>query len=171
MRKDSDLLGELLLPDDVYYGAQTLRALQMYTPSEERINRFPSYVFAMATIKKACAIANGKIGVLDSDRCRAIVQACDEMIDHRFDGELISDMLCGGDLVAVHMNFNEVLACRANEILTGHKGFDAVQPNTHVNAGLSTCDSTYTAGRFALYFDLGRVVENKHRFSSGDSYQ
>ena len=54
MRKDSDLLGELLLPDDVYYGAQTLRALQMYTPSEERINRFPSYVFAMAAIKKAC---------------------------------------------------------------------------------------------------------------------
>ena len=169
MRKDSDLLGELLLPDDVYYGAQTLRALQMYTPSEERINRFPSYVFAMATIKKACAIANGKIGVLDSDRCRAIVQACDEMIDHRFDGELISDMLCGGDLVAVHMNFNEVLACRANEILTGHKGFDAVQPNTHVNAGLSTCDSTYTAGRFALYFDLGRVVENTRKLS--DAYR
>ena len=53
MRKDSDLLGELLLADDVYYGAQTLRALQMYTPSEERINRFPSYVFAMAAIKKA----------------------------------------------------------------------------------------------------------------------
>ena len=169
MRKDSDLLGELLLPDDVYYGAQTLRALQMYTPSEERINRFPSYVFAMAAIKKACTIANGKIGVLDADRCRAIVQARDEMIDHRFDGELISDMLCGGDLVAVHMNFNEVLACRANEILTGHKGFDAVQPNTHVNAGLSTCDSTYTAGRFALYFDLGRVVENTRKLS--DAYR
>lgn len=166
MRKDSDLLGELLLPDDVYYGAQTLRALQMYEPSEERINCYPSYVFAMAAIKKACAIANGEIGVLDEKRCRAIIQACDEMMDHRFDQELISDMLCGGDLVAVHMNFNEVLACRANEILTDHKGYDTVQPNTHVNAGLSTCDSTYTAGRFALYFDLGRVAENTRALSA-----
>ena len=81
MRKDSDLLGELWLPDDVYYGAQTLRALQMYEQSAEKINCFPSYVFAMAAIKKASAIVNGKIGVLDEERCRALIQACDEMID------------------------------------------------------------------------------------------
>jgi deoxyribonuclease-4 len=65
----------------------------MYEQSAEKINCFPSYVFAMAAIKKASAIVNGKIGVLDEERCRALIQACDEMIDHKFDGELISDML------------------------------------------------------------------------------
>ena len=166
MRTDSDLLGELQIPDGAYYGAQTLRALLMYEPSEERINKFPSYVFAMAAIKKACALANNRAGILADEMCRAICQACDEIISHKFDSDMISDMLCGGDLVAVHMNFNEVIACRANEILTGHMGYDVVQPNTHVNMGLSTCDSTYTAGRFALYFDLGRVMENVSKLAN-----
>ena len=98
MRKDSDLLGELLLPDDVYYGAQTLRALQMYEPSEERINCYPSYVFAMAAIKKASAIVNGKIGVLDEQTCNAIIQACDEMIEGRF---ILSDTKVSNILKAV----------------------------------------------------------------------
>lgn len=163
MRKDSDLLGELLIPDDVYYGAQTLRTMKLFEPSKETINRFPSFIFSMGAIKKACAIVHCELGLLDKERCHAIEQACDEMMKGKFDNDLLLDMLSGNDFAPIHMNFNEVIACRANELITGSKGFEYVHPNTHVNMGLSTCDSTYTAARFALYIELRKVVDSiKH---------
>lgn len=160
MRKDSDLLGELLIPDDVYYGAQTLRTLNLFEPSKETINRFPSFIFSMGAIKKACAIVNCELGLLDNKRANTIVQACEELMDGKFNKDLILDMLSGNDFAPIHMNFNEVIACRANELITGQKGFEYVHPNTHVNMGLSTCDSTYTAARFALYIDITKVISS-----------
>ena len=158
MRKDGDLLGEILLPDDVYYGAQTQRTLELFEPSNQTIRQFPSFVFSMGAIKKACAIVNRQLGILDEARSGAIVQACDELMAGKFDDQLVLDMLSGNDFAPIHMNFNEVIACRANELLCGEKGFDRVHPNTHVNMGQSTCDSTYSAARFALYFELGKAV-------------
>lgn len=159
MRKDSDLLGELYLPDDVYYGAQTLRTLQLFPPSKEIISQFPSFVYSMGLIKKACAQVNCRLGLLGQEDCTAICTACDEVMEGRFDSQLVLDMLSGNDFAPIHMNFNEVIACRANELLTGEKGHGRIHPNTHVNMGQSTCDTTYTAARFALYFELKKVLE------------
>lgn len=159
MRKDSDLLGELLLPDDVYYGAQTLRTLMMFPPSKETIATFPSFINAMGGIKKACAMANEELGILDHQRSSAIQTACDEVMAGKFNDQLVLDMLSGNDFAPIHMNFNEVIACRANEIITGEKGHSVVHPNTHVNMGTSTCDTTYTAVRFALYHEITKAME------------
>ena len=158
MRKDSDMLGEVLLPDDVYYGAQTYRAIRLFTGSKETIAQFPSFVCASAGIKKAAATVHRDIGLLAQDKFQAIAQACDEVIEGKFDSQLPLDMLSGNDFAPINMNFNEVIACRANEILTGQKGFDAISPNNHVNMGQSTCDASYNAVRFALYFELEKVI-------------
>ncbi len=159
MRKDSDLLGEMLLPDEVYYGAQTLRTMEMFPMSKETIATFPSFIEAMGGIKKACAMVNEELGILDSERSKAIQQACDEVIAGKFNDQLVLDMLSGNDFAPIHMNFNEVIACRANELLTGVKGHDKVHPNTHVNMGTSTCDTTYTAVRFALYHEITKAMD------------
>lgn len=158
MRKESDLLGELSIPDEVYYGVQTLRTLQLFTPSKETISHFPSFIFSMGAIKKACAMVNRDLGLLPPDMCQAICQACDEVMEGKLNGHLVLDMLSGNDFAPIHMNFNEVIACRANELLCGERGSSLVQPNTHVNMGQSTCDTTYTAARFALYFELKKVM-------------
>lgn len=160
MRKDSDLLGDLWIPDEVYYGAQTLRTLQLFEPSKETINQFPGFIYSMGGVKKACAITNMEIGMLDRVIGKAICEACDEVMEGKLTDQFVLDMLSGNDFAPIHMNFNEVIACRANEILTGVRGYSRVHPNTHVNMGLSTCDSTYTAARFALYLELEKTLEN-----------
>ena len=169
MRKDSDLLGEVILPDDVYYGAQTYRAHKLFTGSKEIISAFPSFVYASAGIKKAVAIVHHELGLLPADVFKAIVQACDEVMAGKFDDQLTLDMLSGNDFAPIHMNFNEVIACRANEILTGEKGFERVHPNNHINMGQSTCDASYNATRFALYFELEKVIASLTQLR--DAYQ
>lgn len=163
MRKDHDLLGELTLPDDVYYGAQTKRTLLMFECSKEIIHTFPSFVFSMGAIKKSCAIVHGKMGLLTSAQVDAISKACDEIMAGKLNDHLVLDMLSGNDFAPIHMNFNEVIACRANEIICGEKGYTYVHPNEHVNMGLSTCDSAYPATRFALHMELKMVISSLTR--------
>lgn len=169
MRKDSDLLGELSIPDDVYYGVQTLRTLTMFPPSKEVIHQFPSFIFSMGAIKKACALVNEDLGLLPPDMSRAICMACDEVMEGKFNDQFVLDMLSGNDFAPIHMNFNEVIACRANELFCGEMGFSRIQPNTHVNMGQSTCDTTYTAARFALYLELQKVTAALAKLK--DAYQ
>ncbi len=159
MRIDSDMLGEVHLPDHVYYGAQTQRTLDLFTPSKERVNQYPSFIYCVAGIKKACAIVHAEIGVLAEDKKNAIVQACEEVASGKFNEHLVLDMLGGNDFSPVNMNFNEVIACRANEILTGKKGYDVIEPNTHVNMGQSTCDGIYNGVKLALYLEFDKVIE------------
>lgn len=159
MHKDSDLLGELWLPEDVYYGAQTARALELFPQSIHTIRQFPSYIYSMGAIKKACAVVNGKLKLLKKDYADAIAKACEEVMEGKLDDQFVLDMLSGNDFAPIHMNFNEVIACRANEILTGEKSFEGITPNSHVNLGTSTCDTAYTAARFAFYFDCQKVIE------------
>lgn len=159
MHKDCDLLGEIWLPENVYYGAQTARALSLFEQSVYTIDRFPSFIFCMGAIKKACAVVNGKLNLLKQEYASAIAQACDEVMAGKLDDQFVLDMLSGNDFAPIHMNFNEVIACRANEILTGAKSFDVITPNSHVNLGTSTCDTAYIAARFAFYFDCGKVIE------------
>lgn len=163
MRKDYDMLGEVLLPDEVYYGAQTQRTLDLFTPSKEIINQFPRFIYCVAGIKKACAKIHQELGLLTQKQGDAISLACDELIEGKWHDQLVLDMLSGNDFSPINMNFNEVIACRANEIITGVKGYDAIHPNSHVNLGQSTCDSIYNGIRLALYFEFQKVeqvVEN-----------
>ena len=83
---------------------------------------YPDMHYALAQIKKAAAIANGKIGAMPADVSKAIAQACDEMLTGKFNDQFPLDMWQGGGYTCVNMNVNEVIGNRANEILTGHKG-------------------------------------------------
>ena len=159
MRKDKDLLGEVLLPDNVYHGAQTERARVLCNPSFEKLNAYPELIHALTQIKKAAAKAHREIGTLDETKADAIDKACDEILAGKFDDHFVVDVFQGGGGVGVHMNVNEVIAVRANEIITGELGSEAVHPNTHVNMGQSTNDVLPAAMKMAVYDRLADVVE------------
>lgn len=158
MREEKDALGTKMLPENVYYGIGTQRALDIYTVSEENLNQYPELVYAVALVKKACAITNCEIKALGSEKADAIVQACDELVAGKLDGNF---PLCiyRGSGTPLNMAVNEVLANRANEILTGEKGYDAVNPNTHVNMCQSSNDVIPTAKSITVYQMLDRVLE------------
>ena len=159
MRKDSDLLGELLIPDDVYYGAQTQRALELCNPSREKLCHYPELIYGLAAIKKAYALAHKELKVLAPNQADAIVQAAEEMMRGFFpDREFPVDIINGGGGVSVHMNINEILAVRASELLCGNKAGGGVHGNTHVNMGQSTNDVLPAAMKLALYLDLKEVI-------------
>ncbi len=160
MRKDKDLLGEMSIPEEAYYGAQTMRTIELFTPSKERISTFPEFIQAMVGIKKSAALVHHELGLLSTDITHAIAQACDEIKEGKLHDQFPLDMLSGNDFAPIHMNFNEVIACRANEIITGKKEYTVVLPNSHVNLGQSTCDSTYAAVRFALYYEIEKVIQS-----------
>lgn len=140
MREESDSLGKLMIPDQAYYGIQTERARQNFTVSGITVAHVPHYLWSIAAIKQAAAKANMKIGALDSSIAKAVMQAAQEVMDHEFDDQFPLDVFQGGGGTSTNMNMNEVIANRANEILTGKKGYDTVDPNTHVNMGQSTND-------------------------------
>ena len=154
MRKEKDGLGERLLPDEAYYGIQTLRAMENFAISDNTFAHYPNIVRAMAEIKKACALTNKEIGALPADIADAIATACDEVLAGRYPDQFPVNVFrgCG---TSINMNVNEVLGNRANELLTGHKGADRVHPNTHVNMCQSSNDVFPTAASLVLYHGRG----------------
>ena len=154
MRKEKDGLGERLLPDEAYYGIQTLRAMENFAISDNTFAHYPNIVRAMAEIKKACALTNKEIGALPADIADAIATACDEMLAGRYPDHVFRG--CG---TSINMNVNEVLGNRANELLTGHKGADRVHPNTHVNMCQSSNDVFPTAASLVLYRETGGLLD------------
>lgn len=154
MRKEIDALGELSLPDNVYYGIQTERAKQNFSISGQMISYYPKFLWCLAAIKKSAALANQKTGVLKEDIAVAIRMAADEIIEGKMMEQFPVDIFQGGGETSANMNMNEVLANRANEILTGHKGYDCVHPNSHVNLCQSTNDVIPSAVRMACYLHL-----------------
>lgn len=151
MRTDSDLLGTMEVPDSVYYGIHTLRALPIGNISFSKLNQYPEIIRVMAKIKKSCAKANTDIGAMDKEIGKAIEQACDEMQEGKFDDQLTVDMFNGGGAIAINMVVNEIIANRANELLTGRKGYEKVHPNTHVNMCQSTNDVVPSAMKLVSY--------------------
>lgn len=145
-RIEKDSLGTKDVPENVYYGVQTLRAAENFritglTMHSEIIN-------SLAYIKKAAAITNCEVNVLDKKIAHAIIQACDEIIAGNFHEYFIVDPIQGGAGTSFNMNANEVIANRAIEILGGQKGnYSIVHPNDHVNYGQSTNDVIPTAGK------------------------
>ena len=159
MRADHDLLGEIFVPDEVYYGGQTQRALDLGEMAKMKLIDYPELIHAEVAIKKACALTHKKLGVLAKEKADAIAKAADEIFAGQYKDQFPVDIIAGGGGVAINMNVNEVLANRANEIITGKKGDSAVHGNTHVNMGQSTNDTLPAAMKLALYTDLVAVIK------------
>ncbi|EDX86219.1 Lyase superfamily [Synechococcus sp. PCC 7335] len=154
-RIEKDSMGELEIPEDAYYGIQTLRAIQNFSISGLR--PLPTYVDACLLIKKATAIANRELGCIPADIGEAIVQAVDEILKGDLRDQFVVDVYQAGAGTSHHMNVNEVLANRALELLGDTKGnYSRVSPNDHVNYGQSTNDVIPTAIR------VGGVLALEH---------
>ena len=150
-RMESDLLGELPVPEDAYYGIQTQRGINNYQISNLRMSDFPDYVIAFAYIKLAAVEANHELGVIPSHLHKAISQACREIIGGRFLDQFPTDMMQGGAGTSVNMNANEVIANRALEIMGYEKGdYQHCSPNDHVNCAQSTNDAYPSAFRYCF---------------------
>lgn len=157
-RKETDALGELYLDEDVYYGIQTERAKVNFPVSGRTIAMFPKMIWSIAAIKKCAAMANRDIGMLDPEIADSICKAVDEVMNGEMSGQFPIDIYHGGGGTSLNMNVNEVIANRANEILTGAKGYDRVHPNTHVNMGQSTNDVIPSALQIACYLTLNELI-------------
>lgn len=147
-RIERDLLGEMEIPADAYYGIHTLRAVKNFPVSQFRIPQ--EFIKALAEVKEACAIANMKTGLLDSKIGEAIIEASREIQNDKFSNQFIVDAFQGGAGTSTNMNMNEVIANRAIEILGGKKGdYQIVDPLEHVNLSQSTNDVYPTALKVA----------------------
>ena len=138
-REENDSMGTVKVPADAYYGSQTQRAADNFPISGIT---FPSvFIQSLALVKKSAARVNGDLGVLDKKLATAISQAASEVMDGKYDDQFVLDIFQTGSGTSTNMNMNEVVASRANEILTGEKGGKSpVHPNDHVNLGQSSND-------------------------------
>jgi aspartate ammonia-lyase len=156
-RIEKDSMGERQIPDTVYYGIQTLRAVENFPISG--LKPLPTYVDACVLIKKATAIANGELGCIPEDISQAIVRAADEVLNGQWRDQFVVDVYQAGAGTSHHMNVNEVLANRALELLGDKKGnYQRVNPNDHVNYGQSTNDVIPTAIRIGGLLALERSL-------------
>ena len=147
-RIEHDSIGEKEVPEDAYYGVQTLRAYENFYITGLKMHK--EMINSVAQIKKAAAITNFEVGELDKKRADAIVKACDEIISGKLHSQFIVDPIQGGAGTSLNMNANEVIANRAIEILGGKKGdYTIVNPNDHVNFGQSTNDVFPSCGKMA----------------------
>ena len=144
MRKEQDSMGDMLVPGDAYYGAQTQRAVENFSISGIPISK--SMIQALGKIKRSAAIVNNELGLLDGERKNAIVQAADEIIEGKFYSQFPIDIYQTGSGTSSNMNCNEILSNRASEIMGGVIGAkDPIHPNDHVNLGQSSNDVIPTA--------------------------
>jgi len=159
MRTEHDFLGERQLPNDAYYGVQTLRGKENFHITGTPISNATSFIVAFAHVKNAAALANKDLGVLESDVADAICQACDAIAAGELHDQFIVDMIQGGAGTSTNMNANEVIANKALEILGHAKGnYEIVHPNNHVNCSQSTNDAYPTAFRISLYVEIGKLI-------------
>ncbi|MCI9307014.1 MAG: aspartate ammonia-lyase [Lachnospiraceae bacterium] len=155
-RIEEDSIGSKDIPESVYYGVQSLRAAENFHITGLAMH--PEFINSMAYIKKAAAITNCEIGILDKAKARAIVLACEEILAGKFHRDFIVDPIQGGAGTSLNMNANEVIANRAIEILGGKKGdYTLVHPNDDVNCGQSTNDVIPTAGKMTSLRLLGNL--------------
>ncbi len=138
-RKEEDALGAVFVPEDAYYGAQTQRAIDNFPVSGLT---FPaSFLRALGLVKKCAAVVNRELGLLESHLAEAILTAAQEVVEGKLDRQFPLDVFQTGSGTSTNMNANEVIAGRANEILTGRRGGKSpVHPNDHVNLCQSSND-------------------------------
>jgi aspartate ammonia-lyase len=157
-RLENDSIGEKQVPKEAYYGVQTLRAAENFSITGQRVHE--EFINSLANIKKACALTNMEINLLESKVGVAIVKACDEILEGKLHDQFITDPIQGGAGTSMNMNANEVLANRAIELLGGEKGnYSIVHPNDHVNMGQSTNDVIPTAGKLTTINLLEKAIK------------
>lgn len=150
-RLEHDFLGERAIPQEVYYGIQTLRSLENFHITGIPLKSEPLFVQALGYVKKAAAMANKELGVLDAGIADAIMKASDRVIAGEFNDQFLSDLIQGGAGTSVNMNANEVIANVALEMMGHQKGdYKYCHPNNHVNCSQSTNDAYPTAFRIAI---------------------
>lgn len=159
-RREYDQLGARDIPDDVYYGINTLRALENFAISGTPISAYPELISALAVTKQAAALANNDVGILDDARTDAIVQACEEIRRGALHDQFVVDTIQGGAGTSTNMNANEVIANRALEIMGHARGdYSVLHPNDDVNLGQSTNDVYPTALKIASWFAAHRLID------------
>ncbi|OIQ82093.1 fumarate hydratase class II [mine drainage metagenome] len=155
MRRETDTMGTVEVPDDRYWGAQTARALEHFPIATQRLRWPRAVIRALGLVKQAAALANGELGELPGPIAAAIAQAAGEVADGRFDEHFPLGVYQSGSGTQTHMNANEVIANRAIEILGGRVGSrQPVHPNDHVNRGQSTNDVFPTVMHLAIAAEL-----------------
>ena len=163
-RKEKDSLGFVEVPAEALYGAQTARAVENYPISGMRAH--PLLIQATGMVKRAAAEANRDLGLLDARRADAIIAAAQEVSEGRWNDQFVVDVFQAGAGVSFHMNANEVIANRANEILGGKRGeYTPVHPNDQVNYGQSTNDVFPTAMRLATLLALETLYPEIERLA------
>jgi aspartate ammonia-lyase len=158
-RIEHDLLGELTVPAEAYYGIHTLRALENFPISGTPISIYPELVRALASVKQAAARANRELKLLDVARSDAIVRVCEEIRAGKLHEQFVVDVIQGGAGTSTNMNANEVIANRGLELLGHARGeYRHLHPADHVNLSQSTNDVYPTAIRVALHFSIAHLV-------------
>jgi len=166
-RQEHDLLGKREVPDEYYYGVQTLRALENFNISGISLTHFPVLINALAMVKMACARANLELGQLSKPVADAIVQACGDIINGKFHTQFVVDMIQGGAGTSTNMNANEVIANRALEILGHSRGdYKYCHPNNHVNLSQSTNDAYPTALKIALIYSNRMLLADLNKLKA-----
>jgi len=156
-RTEHDSLGDVHVPADALYGAQTQRATQNFQISGLKPRQ--AFIWSMAMIKRTAAEVNCDLGLLDKDRANAIIQAAQEVIDGKWNDQFVVDPIQAGAGTSHNMNINEVIANRATQIRGGKLGEYRVHPNDHVNMAQSTNDTIPTAIRLGALWRLDELLD------------
>ena len=156
VRIEKDSLGEVKVPAEALYGAQTQRAVENFPISG--LKPWRAYVWSMAAIKRAAAEVNGELGVLDKKKSEAIAKAAAEVMEGVWDAHFVVDPFQAGAGTSHNMNVNEVIANRATQLSGGDLGNYLVHPNDHVNMAQSTNDTIPTAIRLGCLWRLDELL-------------
>ncbi|HKW82106.1 MAG TPA: lyase family protein, partial [Burkholderiaceae bacterium] len=158
-RREHDFLGDMDIPADAYWGVHSARAVDNFPISGQTVATMPALIRALAFVKKAAALTNAELRVIDTKRADAIVRACDDLIGGSLHEQFVVDVIQGGAGTSTNMNANEVIANRALEHLGCPKGdYATLHPNDHVNASQSTNDVYPTALRLAAWFGIDELI-------------
>ncbi|EAK3673719.1 aspartate ammonia-lyase [Campylobacter jejuni] len=159
-RKEHDFIGELEIPNDVYYGIQTYRALENFQMSGRKLKEYPYFIKAFAQVKKAAALANKDLGMVEANRADFIAKACDRIINGEFLDQFVVDMIQGGAGTSTNMNVNEVITNVALEMMGHKKGeYQYLHPNDNTNFGQSTNDTYPSSIKVAVHAKMGDLLK------------
>lgn len=159
MRIEKDLLGELEVPADAYYGIHTQRALDNFQISSGKLHDHPELIRGLVMVKKACALTNLEKRIIHPNIAGAIIKACDLVLEEgRCMDQFPEDVFQGGAGTSANMNANEVIANLALEVMGLEKGrYDVINPNDHVNKSQSTNDAYPSGFRIAVYTEVQKL--------------
>jgi fumarate hydratase class II len=160
-RIEHDSLGDVHVPAEALYGAQTQRATQNFQSSGLKPRQ--AFIWSMATIKRAAAEVNCDLGLLDNDRANAIIQAAQEVIDGKWNDQFVVDPIQAGAGTSHNMNTNEVIGNRATQLMGGELGEYRIHPNDHVNMAQSTNDTIPTAIRLGALWRLDELLDTLNK--------